>query len=177
MDETELRTQLEQHDAVCLGWALNCCGYIKHDAEDVLQTAYQKVLQGQARYDGRSSFKTWLFAVIRRTALDERRRRWLRLLGLSKYTQEQEVQTETADCGNFPDQCQETDLAKKFKAGLLQLPKRQREALHLVFYQDLSLQEASSVMNVSIGSTRTHYERGKQNLRNWLKGQEVTYAN
>jgi len=39
-------------------------------AADVLQIAYLKVLNGKAAFDARSSFKTWLFAVIRRTAAD-----------------------------------------------------------------------------------------------------------
>jgi RNA polymerase sigma-70 factor, ECF subfamily len=50
----------------------------------VLQTVYLKVLMGKARYNGKSSFKTWLFAVIRRTAADERRRQLLRRLSLDR---------------------------------------------------------------------------------------------
>ena len=60
-------------------------------------------------------------------------------------------------------------MLKAFKGVLAKLPRRQQEVLQLVFYQDLSLQEAAEVMGVSLGSARTHYERGKHRLRELLK--------
>ena len=39
-----------------------------------MQLAYVKVLEGSAKFDGRSSFRTWLFGVVRRTAAEQRRR-------------------------------------------------------------------------------------------------------
>ena len=165
MDESQLRALLEEHHAASFGWALSCCGHNRGEAEDVLQNAYLKILQGRARFGGRSAFKTWLFAVIRRTAADERRRHWFRSLGFATYAKEREHEPSATDGGN-PAEKKETQAA--FRTALARLPARQREVLHLVFYQDLTVQEAAAVMEVGIGSARTHYERGKQRLREWL---------
>jgi RNA polymerase sigma-70 factor (ECF subfamily) len=48
---------------------------------------------------------------------------------------------------------------------LARLPLRQRQVLTLVFYHDLSIREAAETLEVSLGSARTHYERGKRRLR------------
>jgi RNA polymerase sigma-70 factor (ECF subfamily) len=169
MNESEVRDQLEKCHPSCYGWALSCSSRDPLEAEDVLQTAYLKVLQGVARYDGRSAFKTWLFAVIRRTAADERRRHWLRRLRLAGYKRERELSFQPAERGA---RLEESEMLTVFQKALARLPRRQREVLHLVFYQDLSLQEAAGVMGVTVGSARAHYERGKAHLREWLKQSE-----
>ena len=53
-------------------------------------------------------------------------------------------------------------------AALSKLSGRQREVLHLVFYQDLTIAEAATVLGVTLGSARVHYERGKARLRELL---------
>jgi RNA polymerase sigma-70 factor (ECF subfamily) len=172
MNQSELRAHLEQHHAESFGWTLNCCSRNRADAEDVLQTVYLKILQGRARYDGRSAFKTWLFAVIRRTAADERRRRGLRRLRLSRYAEERERSAVNEEQRSDWEQ---SEMLRAFQEALARLPHRQREVLHLVFYQDLSLQEAAEVMGLSLGSARTHYARGKNQLRKWLEYTERAY--
>ncbi len=168
MDDIELRNELEKIHAVSYGWALSCCSHDGNEASDVLQTAYVKVLEGRARYKGRSSFKTWLFSVIRYTAAEERRRHWFRRLGLAKFAGERSGEDMFAE--DIPPDLD--DKTREFRKSLEKLPGRQREVLHLVFYQDMTLEEASAVMGVSIGSARTHYERGKKGMRNLIKTQE-----
>lgn len=161
----DLSDLLEHHHEAAYGWALSCCASHPGDAADVLQNTYQKILQGRARYSGGSSFRTWLFAVIRYTAAEERRRRWIRGLRLEAFAREKENDT-ADDTGAGAGDAERVSIMRK---ALAQLPRRQREILHLVFYQDLTIEAAAGVMRVSIGSARTHYTRGKIRLAALLK--------
>jgi len=51
---------------------------------------------------------------------------------------------------------------------LTRLSSRQRELLHLVFYQDLTIEQAAEVLHIPVGTARTHYQRGKARLRDLL---------
>lgn len=51
-----------------------------HDAEDVLQDAQLKAWRGLNAYDGRASFRTWMFKVVMNTTLDALRTRRRRVL-------------------------------------------------------------------------------------------------
>jgi len=172
MDEQGLRQQLEKHHRESFGWALSCCGRDRQRAEEVLQRTYLKVLEGKARFEDRGAFKTWLFAVIRTTARDEKRREVLRRIGLLRY--EANVRASPAPNGDGAGEALDRARMKEaFVAALGKLPARQREAMQLVFYHDMSLSEAANVMGVSLGSARTHYERGKRALRTYLATQGI----
>jgi RNA polymerase sigma-70 factor (ECF subfamily) len=165
MDDQGLRQQLEKHHPESFGWALCCSGRDWSRAEEVLQRTYLKVLEGSARFEGRGTFKTWLFAVIRTTARDERRREVLRRFGFLRYAARPREETMEDVAGEALDRDQ---LRAAFVVALGKLPARQRQVLQLVFYHDLSLSVAADAMGVSIGSARTHYERGKKALRQRL---------
>jgi RNA polymerase sigma factor (sigma-70 family) len=162
MDSVELRDQLEKHHREGYGWALMCCSRNPTEAENVLQTVYLKVLEGRARFDGKSAFKTWLFAVIRKTAIDYRRREMLRRLRLMQH---HEATAHVSYRSRFDDEVYRAEVQTLFRQALAALPRRQQQVLHLVFSHDLSLAEVARVLGISIGSVRTHYERGKKQLR------------
>ena len=169
MDISELKTELEALHQASFGWALNCCRHNRVEAEEVLQTVYLKILQGKAIYRGESKLRTWLFAVIRKTAITERRKHVLSSLITI-------TGTDHEPCPQPDVELERSEMQQRFQQALSRLPGRQRETLHLVFYQDLSLSEAAEVMNVSIGSARRHYERGKQHLREALDREGVEYG-
>lgn len=155
-----LREEVSALHAASFGWAMSLCGRDRAVAEDVLQLAYEKILRGTARWDGRSAFRTWLFGVIRLTALRERRRRWLgALAGLAPSSEPR-----TRDSVAPEAVAALSERAKAVRGALGVLPARQREVVHLVFYEGLSIAEAAAVMGVSVGSARQHYERGKARL-------------
>ena len=162
MSRARLETELAELHSAGFGWALGCCNGNRGEAEEVMQVAYLKVLDGRARFDGGSSFKTWLFAVIRRTAAERRRRRWLRAFAMERWLGGRAERDPARD----PEQLAcASESARRLRASLRTLPARQRELLHLVFYQDLSVEEAAKVVGISVGTARTHYHRGKTRLR------------
>ncbi len=133
----------------------------------MLQTAYLKVLDGSARFDGRSSARTWLFAVIRRTAAERRRRQWLMDLLPARLLQ---LEPEPATAPDPEALAAVSESSRELRAALLKLSRQQRELMHLVFYQDLTIEEAAAILGISVGSARTHYHRGKARLGQILEG-------
>jgi len=130
---------------------------------------YLKILQGKACFRGECKLQTWLFAVIRKTAIGERRKhvvRMLKSIAVSNSTSDAQPEVKL----------ERSEMQQRFHQALAGLPVRQRETLHLVFYQDLSLSEAAEVMNISVGSARRHYERGKKRLREALDREGVEYG-
>lgn len=163
LTEIDLRAELARGHLESHAWAVRCCRGDAMEAEDVLHRAYMKVLDGEARFSGRSSFKTWLFGVIRRTAREQARQGWLGVLRLERWWREREP-NETATV--------EDERVAGLRNLIGQLSKRQQEVLHLVFYQDLTIHEAAEVLAMPVGTARTHYERGKERLRKLLVREE-----
>jgi RNA polymerase sigma factor (sigma-70 family) len=164
----ELATQIHALHPQCFGWAMACCAFQREDAEDLLQDVYVGVLDNGLRFNGNSTLKTWLFGVIRQKARSRHRRERLRkLLGLRH--------ADRIDRPSPAPSPEETAIASNgrdlTRHALAQLPRRQREVVMLVFYHDLTIEEAAGVMGVSPGSARVHYDRGKKRLATLLAGE------
>ena len=156
----ELLDRLEPLHADAFGWALHCCHGDHDAAEEALQTAYCRVADARAQFGGRAELKTWWFGVVRLVALEQRRRAFWRMEKLRAWF---------AQGGSLAEEpAAEVGEARAIGARLAALPPRQREVLHLVFYQEFSVAEAAAAMGVSVGSARQHYDRAKQRLRREL---------
>jgi RNA polymerase sigma-70 factor (ECF subfamily) len=107
-----------------------------------------------------------LFGVIRRTATERARRRWLHLGLLDKWRREEPEAPLPPDPESVL--C-DSEHNRKLRAALAKLPRRQQEVLHLVFYQDMTVEESAQMLSISVGSARTHFGRGKERLRELLK--------
>jgi RNA polymerase sigma-70 factor (ECF subfamily) len=160
-----MRAKLEREHKAGYSWALACCRWDRDEAMEVLQTSYLKILDGKAKFDGRSEFKTWLFGVIRRTAMESRRRRTVREIALKGWFRKNPAPSAEPT----PDSVHEKAETHQRLRNLLQrLSERQRDLLHLVFYQDMTIEQAAGVLGLNLGTARTHYKRGKAQLKKLL---------
>ncbi len=163
MDREELERELETLHPASFAWALGCCGRDRDEAEEVLQDVYVKIFEGKARFDGYSTLKTWLFAVIRKTVASQRRRHWLRAHMLRERIR---PPTESETTHQRVERAERTAALVRALNGLA---RRQREILELVFYHEMTIQHAAETVGISVGAARVHYQRGKKNLATHLQ--------
>jgi RNA polymerase sigma-70 factor (ECF subfamily) len=151
------RSALEAiHDQV-FGWALSRCDYERTVAEDLVQQAYVELLTGKAKFEGRSSLKTFVFSVVQNLARSRFRRVASRLRLV------QEVKRNTFDDDAVVAEA--TSEHSQIWRTVQKLPQRQRDVIELVFCRDMTIEDASRVMGVTTGTGRVHYDRAKKALR------------
>jgi len=157
MDKAQLEKTLKDSHREAYLWARQCCRYDDELAKDVLQRVYLKILEGRARYHERSTFRTWLFAVIRYTAIDSLR--------------DTRRHSDLDEALAIPDEAlpEETD----YQAMLQLLPEQQAHVLLLAFYHGMTLEAISTVMEISVGTVSTHYERGKKRLKELIEKKQI----
>lgn len=150
------RSALEAIHGQVFGWALSRCNYDHAAAEDLMQQAYVELLSGKARFDNRSSLKTFVFSVVQNLARSRYRRLASRLRLVKAY---EATSFDSAD--ELTEPHENSDIWQHVQA----LPPRQRDIVELVFCRELTVEQASTVMGVTAGTGRVHYDRAKKALR------------
>lgn len=127
------------------------------EAEDVSQEAFVRVWRHAARWrPGAARFDTWLYTVTLNLCRDRLRRR--RPSG--------PVPQEIADPAPSPiAHLTEAAQSQAVERAVSSLPERQRDAILLVHYQDLSNIEAAAVLGVSVEALESLLARGRRSLR------------
>lgn len=148
------RSALQAIHTDVFGWALSRCNYERATAEDLVQQAYVELLSGNARFDNKSTLKTFVFSVVQNLA----RSRYRRLVTRLRFVQ-QSAPTEASEESDTAE-----DLSHVWQA-VRNLPARQRDIIELVFCRELTIEQAAMVMGVSVGTGRVHYDRAKKALR------------
>lgn len=161
-DNEDLRILLERHRERL---TLFLYGYVRNmeDAEELMLDAFAAAASGTTRFSGRSSFKTWLFSIGRHLALRRLRRRAPR--------------TETFEEQLAAEQTPETELLRQEKYRQLYLALERlrpdyRQALWLLYFEELSHEEIARVTGKSKKQVYNCVTRGKAALRALLEDTE-----
>ncbi len=164
-----LRGELHAHCYRMLGSA--------HDADDALQDALLRAWRGLARFEGRSSLRSWLYTVATRTCLDVVEHRGRRALPVDLGPASERAVigdpawADVAWLGPYPDaglsgpgaryeQREAVELA--FVAALQHLPGNQRAALVLFEVLGFSAAEIAGMMNTSTTSVNSALSRARR---------------
>ena len=130
------------------------------DAEDIMLEAFAILATERAKFSGRSSFKTWLFAIGRNQGLKYLRKNRLMSLPLNE---------EIVSDGGTPDmEILKSERNKLLYKALGNIKPEYRQALHLAYFEEMSNDEVALVMNKSKKQVYNLVSRGKQACREEL---------
>lgn len=158
MNRSQLDHILKAHHRDAYLWSRQCCAFKDEMAKDVLQQAYLKILEGQAKLKDASKAKTWLFSIIRYTAIDELRKAG-KVVPISESYDQVEIHEEV----------DATDYEEIIKL----LPEMQREVILMVFYHQMTIAQSAEILQIGLGTARTHYDRGKKKLKELIKKVQI----
>ncbi len=136
------------------------------EAEDIAQEAFVRIWKQAPHWrTGEAKFDTWLHRVALNLCFDRLRGR-----------REEPADTlpDEPDPAAAPDQRIEARTRdERVRAALAALPVRQREALVLTYYQELSNLEAADLMGISADALESLLARARRTLRTQLAGESA----
>jgi RNA polymerase sigma-70 factor (ECF subfamily) len=168
--------------------------YVPTDAlaEDVVQETWVAVLRGLDRFEGRSSFKTWLFRILvnRAKTRGVREHRSIPFASVgagegvegdadgdgptvdpSRFTSRGAWTSAPADWHDDPEASLESEEALRIaRAAIAELPERQRIVITLRDLEGLSSDEVRNVLDVSETNQRVLLHRARAKVRKALEG-------
>jgi RNA polymerase sigma-70 factor, ECF subfamily len=150
------------------GWALGFTDRMlgrRHEAEDLVQTAFLRVWVGAARWEPSAKFSTWLYRVLHNLCLDQLRARRARA---GEPLEGDVVETLADEAPDSEERVSASQRGARVRAALDRLPVRQRAALVLCYYEELSQAEAAALLGISEGALESLLSRGRATLKKWL---------
>jgi RNA polymerase sigma-70 factor (ECF subfamily) len=130
-------------------------------AEDLTQTTFMKVHRARGTYARGARVEPWVFAIARRTWIDDRRRRRSRPEDLSSDGVLPEPIEDRVETEGRLDPEQERALYER----LASLPEPQREAIVLLKARGLSVSEAARIAGTTPGAMKVRAHRAYEALR------------
>ena len=163
-EDDALRALLERHRE---GLTLFLCGMVgsMEDAEDLMMDAFAALLAKDKPFSGRSTFKTWLFAIARHKALSLLRKRHLSA---------ENAPEPAAETAEVPLLRRERN-AQLYRA-MSTLKAEYRQALYLAYFEEMTPKETARVMGKTARQVTFLLYHGKGALKAALEKEGFEYA-
>lgn len=145
-------------------------------AEDLSHEVYVRVIKSYERFQGRSSEKTWLFAIAKNVAIDYFRKHAVRSAhNFDAFNWETE---QLVSPMKSPESLVElNDEMKQLLGALEKCTGDQKMVIIMRYFQELSIAETAAILNWSEGKVKTTQHRAIKQLRELLTTSEETEAN
>jgi len=135
------------------------------EARDVAQEAFFKAYRSLRTFKPGAKFSTWIFAITYHACCD-------RLARKKRFSNEEPP--DWADTAPGPEQTAiALDEASRLRAAIEALPEKYRTVITLYHLQGKQYEEIAEVLELPMGTVKTHLFRAKEQLRRLLNAQAM----
>ena len=153
--DREIVRIVETYSDMLMRIALNRVNSIA-EAEDVVQSTFERLMKRQPRFETREHEKAWLIKTAIRICIDEARR-------ASKRTSVPLNEEIAAAYSEESFELLET---------VRRLPEHDRDAVYLYYYEEYTIREIAKILGEREGTTRSRLSRARKKLRAIMEGED-----
>ncbi len=148
-----LRHQLSVRNLVT-----RCCFKDRHSVEDVVQETFLRAYLSLANFRREAKFSTWLYRIAFNLVADKFRRKTLDYCDLDS------IESIAGNCSLLYQSDLRGDLSKAFG----NISEQQKIAVRLCLEEGHSHADAAVLMNIPVGTVKSHVSRGRAQLQQLL---------
>lgn len=153
-EDREIVRIVETYSDMLMRIALNRVNSIA-EAEDVVQTTFERLIRRRPRFETREHEKAWLIRTALRICIDGARRASKR----ASVPLNEEITAAYSQ-----ESFELLDTVKK-------LPEKDRDAVYLYYYEEYTIREIAKILGEREGTTRSRLSRARQKLRAIMEGE------
>jgi RNA polymerase sigma-70 factor, ECF subfamily len=143
------------------------------DTEDVVQVGFQKAFMHLQKFEGHSSFSTWLTSIVRNEACMFLRKRGSKVeIPLVQPNAENGAAQSLDFVDSSPNaeyRCLQQEQKEILSAAINELKPGMRRAVELRILSELSTEEVAGVMGLSVPAVKSRLARGRRQLETIVK--------
>ena len=168
-DDAGLRELIEEYRMPLQMFILS---FVKEEdaAEEAAIETFVKLATKKPRYNGKASFKTWLFCIGRNTATD-----YLRKQRKHNTVSMEEIGEEASDKPSPEEQYITDERNRQVVSSMKKLKGEYYTALWLRYYENQKVTDIAKIMHKSEGNTKVLLHRAREALKSQLRKDGFDY--
>ena len=145
-----------------LYWHIRRLVISHEDAEDILQETFINVYRFAGSFKGESRLYTWLYRIATNecTKYFRKNKNWLKNAEL--------ITEKMLGDWSGNDNDNSDVMLIKFQQAILTLPEKQRIVFHMRYYDELSYEEISQILDSSVNTLKTNYHFASEKIKRHL---------
>lgn len=150
-----LRTYQER-----LYWHIRHLVISHEDANDVLQNVLIKVYRNIDKFEGKAKLYTWLYRIATNetiTFLNKKKKRTISSL------------TQVTDNLIADDYFRGDEIQIKLQQAISQLPNKQRLVFSMRYFEEMTYQEISTILETSVGGLKASYHHAVKKIERFIR--------